>query len=280
MTNTLEGRTYSTYSWLRRYQADDLLDDLSVVVMDNGNSFRDDELVQIRKELVVPNGKWVMERPRYGYAWLVGASHDEVGKVVLKDEYNHSTVLCVCDKPFGFIAAEPEDVDTSVYPRVIKPTGRKTLVYAQQIHKGELGQSVPIPRVDYVRQPFEPGTKPNVTKARERRRGYGWVKLAHLGEMTVGYNPDRWVALVLGYWQFSGHLRYEDHQRVGTLVDTVWGSELDIQVGDVDVVSMTMEQFRRDAEHDSSELWIRRGFAYTILRLLALGVEPEVLQSA
>lgn len=235
---------------------------------------------EVETPYVVPNGKWVASWPSASWAKLVGADWSEIESVTLDTRYggmsDFYSTLYICDRPFGFVRKDMpwgnEYVDGS-------NAYRSNLTVARQIHKGELGRTVPIPRIDYVRQPFGTHQKLSVTKAHQRRRGYGWVKLADLGEVTVGYNPDKVVELILGYWKFSGHLCYYNHKPDGTLVDTVWGSSLDIQLGDVEVVSMTQGRFRREAGADTSEMWIRRGFAFTILRLQALGVEPTIPQS-
>ena len=229
---------------------------------------------------VVPNGTWVLEAPST-WADLVGLSLEEVDYRRYFDNVGGRHGLYIADRPFGYVVIEAGAECRPVFPLGnAKPVIRQTLAVARQIHKGELGRSVPIPPLRYVRQPFEDGQKLGVTKGHQRRRGYGWVKLDDLGEMTVGYRPDKQIELILGYFQFSGHLRYEDLRPVGTLVDVVWGSELEIKAGEVEVLSLTPEKFREMAEEDTSELWVRRGFAYTILRLQALGVEPSVIQTA
>ena len=246
MTNAPEGRTYIIKS---------ILDDR-----------------EIETPFVVPNGKWVLDGCWHN---VVGDQEREIQNVKL-DTRRHGSEnwITISDKPFGVVTKML--YDTTAPWHVV----RQRLQVARQIHHGELGKSVRIPSVDYVRQPFGPHQKLSVTKAHQRRRGLGWVKLADLGEVTVGYNPDKWIELVLGYFQFSGHLHYVDGSAVGTLVDTVWGSSLDIKAGEVEVASMTPEQFRYHADLDTSELWIRRGFAFTILRLQALGVAPSVVQTA
>jgi len=263
VTNAPEGRTYIHYEW-------ELKDNLSEFQRVFPSFPQDYE--QVATPHVIHNGKWIMETPINSNR-LVGITRDESETLSYTDKRGVRYTLRVSNKPFGYVIADKDYVDSSDFMSTV----RKTLVCARQIHKGELGQTVPIPRVDYVRQPLDPGQKPSVRKARDRRRGnLGWVRLGDLGEAVGTYNPDRQIELVLNYWQFSGHLHYENFQRVGTLVDTVWGSSLDIRLGDIQVVSMTPEEFRREAGLDTSELWIRRGFAYTILRLLALGIRPEV----
>lgn len=273
MTNTPEGRTYIDYEWVIR---DDLSDYRRAYSQFPG------DFVQVATPHTVPNDKWVMERP-YGWAWLIGITPNELERFNYTDKRGVRCTLLVSDKPFGYIVADEEDVDKSVYPPVIKQNGRKTLVYARQIHKGELGRGVRIPTLDYVRQPLAPHRGLGMS-ARERRRGqHGWVKLVDLGEMSVGYNPDAQIELVLGYWPFSGHRNYrgyQNDQEGGQLVDVAWGSRLDIAAGDAEFKSLTRKRFLEKCSFDTSDVWIRRGFAYTILRLETLGVQPEVSQLA
>lgn len=250
VTNDPQGRTYTIWStMLDPYIGDSLLAPT-------------DEYIDIDTPYVVPNGKWVMEWYYGGHP--VGVTREEIEEV----DNGLGQVLWVSDKPFGCVRTDAED--------------RKTLVYARQVWKGELGHGVNTPKLDYVREPLASHRGLGM-KARERRRGqYGWVKLAELGEITVGYSPDKQVELVLGYWQFSGHRNYryyENDQDGGQLVDVAWGSSLDIELGTAEFKSLTQEQFREECS-DTSEVWIRRGFAYTILRLQALGVQPEVTHPA
>ena len=280
MSNAPEGRTYIDYCWDVREGASA---HFNVRAWQRAHSIKKD-VVEVQTPYVVPNGRWVMERPAgYSLTRLVGITHDEVATHEYTDKHHVRHCLYISNKPFGFVAAEDEDVDRDMSPAVVKPTGRKRLFCAQQVHKGELGRTVSIPPLPYVRQPFEEGQKPSVTKAHQRRRGYGWVMVRDLGEIAkdASYNPETWAELVLGYWQFSGHLIYDlAGRRAGTLVDTIWGNRYEIRAGKAEVVSMTPEQFWEDASFDSTQLWIRRGFAYTILRLQALGVAPNVLQHA
>lgn len=274
MTNSPEGRTYMKKQWV--------LDPDIVSGKRRSRHYHDyydaDEYVIKETPFVVPNGKWVLEKTLIAgrWSWLVGIDNSELEQVTLHSLYGTYEVLYISDKPFGYICADEEDVDQSE----VKPSGRKTLVYARQIHKGELGRGVHVPRLSYVRQPFESHRGLHM-KARERRRGQrGWVKLVDLGEMAgCGYRPDAQIELVLGYWQFSGHLSWENGRRVGTLVDVAWGAPYDIKDGTAEFRSLTQEQFREECS-DTSEVWVRRGFAYTILRLQALGVQPEFLQPA
>lgn len=269
MTNSPEGLTFIDYSWVAtlngyNYTSHTSPDEVRRTCRDGWYIGKGEVVTEVQTPHVVPNGKWVAR----GFGLPVGLERDELEELEYHDKDGRYHRLFVGYKSFGLVGTDSE--------------GRKTLVYARQVHKGELGQGVRIPALDYVRQPFEPNQELSM-KARERRRGrYGWVKLADLGEMTVGHRPDKQGELVLSYWQFSGHRNYrhyENDQDGGQLVDVAWGSSLDIENGTAEFKSLTREQFREECS-DTSEVWVRRGFAYTILRLQALGVQPEVMQSA
>lgn len=277
MTNAPEGRTYTLKKWV----LDPDIESGKRPSRHYHRYYDADEYVIDETPYVVPNGMWVMDRHggEQKHAQIVGASHHDIESVLLENLYGTPTYLEICHKPFGYILADWKDVDWSVHPSVVRPNGRKTLVCARQVWKGELshgGTQYP----HYVREPIKPGKKPNVHKEHERRHGpYGWVKLSELAEAAVvGYGPDKQLGLVLGYWQFSQQwLIQPDGSRV-TAVKLAWGSRLDIEAGDSKSETMTAEDFRE--ESDPSELWLPRGFAYTILRLQALGVEPSILQTA
>lgn len=271
MTIAPEGRTYMKKQWVL---------DPDIESGTKPLTYTGADYIIEETPFVVPNGKWVMEKTLLGgrWSWLVGIGHSELEHVRLFPN-GSSEVLYISDKPFGYVCADEENVDQWAYPVEVKPNGRKTLVYARQVHKGELGRGVRTPTLDYVRQPLA-SHRGSHMKARERRRGQnGWVKLANLGEMTVGYRPDQQVELILGYWQFSGHEFWQNGEHVDQLVDVAFGADYDIKDGTADFMSLTREQFRKECS-DTSKVWVRRGFAYTILRLQALGVQPEVLQFA
>lgn len=225
------------------------------------------DYIDIETPYVVPNGKWVCSRPA-GHAQLVGVDQSEVEGVVLDSRFGGMhrfySMLYVCDRPFGFVRKDMPEGQSRIDG---SNAYRHYLVYARQIHKGELGFGVPIPRPEY-------------TRVLEGRREYGWVRLEHLGELATGYRVQDWIDLVLGYWPFSGHLRYENYQVAGTLVDVIMADNLNVSEDDEDVVALTPAEFVLRAGACASDIWIRRGFAFTILRLLALGVQPRVTQNA
>jgi hypothetical protein len=278
VTNAPEGRTYISYSWEPTEQAKECRDRFFVPLWP-------EDYVLVETPHIVPNGKWVMDyRPGWGPSWLVGAEWNDIEEVNLtgkSGQFYDTRTLYICDKPFGFIARH-DDLDYSDTP---KSELRKTLVCARQLHKGELGQTVPTPRLRYVRQAFEPDTKQNVWKARERKRSnYGWVRLTDLAT-AAGMRP---VDLVFDFWQYSGHCNYSSYnndQNGGQLLDIIiaWTDD-DIRHKCPNVRSTTQSEMMELARlgflnaRFMNPIYVRRGFAYTVLRLLALGVRPEVTQ--
>lgn len=268
MTNAPEGRTYFKKQWV-------LDPDVASGKRPSQHVgyYTQDDYVVRETPLFIPNGKWVMERPSAPWgSWFVG-TEVQIEHIVLDSLHGYPHILYVSDWPFGCVVAlEDEPI---VYGSK-NPQGRGGyLNVARQVWKGELGRGIRTPTLDYVRQPFGPHEK-LAMKPRERRRGqHGWIQLAHLGEVTVGYRPDDQVNLILGYWNFSSRRNFKDG---GRLVGVAWGSSLDIKSGDAEVRYLTQEQFRKECS-DTSEVWVPRGFVYTILRLQALGVQPEVLQT-
>lgn len=281
MTNSPEGLTFIDHRWDVRLNGytKTFHNSPENVRCRYGYYIGEGEVVtEVQTPLVVLNGKWVASL-RFERNWPVGVEWDQLEMLEYHDKAGICQRLFVSDKPFGFIAMDSEDV--IVYPDTVSATGRKVLVYARQVHRGELGRGVPTPTLDYVRQPIKPNTRHNIRKVRERRRGqHGWVQLSDLGRAaSMPFSRLDWIDLILGYWQFSGHRNYwfyKNRQEGGQLVDVAWGSSLDIKNGTAEFESMTREQFIAAASENCDELWIRRGFAYTILRLQTLGVQPEV----
>lgn len=268
MTNVTSGRTYMIKS---RAIDPDIQSGKKPPANGLYDTAADD--IDFETPYVVPDGKWVMERPS-GWTRLVGASWAEVFDIQIDTRYGQHRTLYMCNKPFGFVRMD-EMYELAYLSMSIV---RECLFSARQIHKGELGQTVPTRSLSFVRQAFEDGTKGNVTKSRERRRSnLGWVRLTDLMSAT-NLRPHE---LLLGFWQFSGHLAYENGEVCGTLLDIVEAWSCDEIIGKVPVVrSIT----RSDAEEligkSVDNIWVRRGFAFTFLRLLALGEKPKVTQTA
>lgn len=218
---------------------------------------------------VVPDGKWIIERPLMWWSWLVGAVFADTTTLDITDSNGVNHRYIICDKPFGYVMVEnDDDVDLSKAPREPLPNAHRMFICARQVHKGELSRGVPLRKeIGYVR-------------ARDKKRGNGWVCLSDLSRAADLDAED----LIFGYWQFSGHRNYrwyENDQDGGQLVDVViaWTAD-DIEHKTPQVQSFTREQMRKHLFWSTDQnVWVRRGFAFTILRLLALGYMPA-MQSA
>lgn len=259
MTNAPEGRTYESCERKALNSAVAYYD-----VLRADWCFPEEDFVNIWTKHVVPNGMWVMERQP---GRLVGVTRDEIEELELCDESGIHTVLCVSKKPFGYIVPEFEneyEFTDNPWPSVT----HTTLRYARQVHKGELSQAVPLfKEVAYVR-------------ADDKKRGNGWVRLTDLA-IAAGHTVEE---IVFGYWEFSGHRNYwyyENDQEGGQLLDIVVAqaaNEIEHKVPTVEFA--TKDEADRLIRESFEDLWVRRGFAYTTLRLMTLGIQPLVTQFA
>ena len=217
----------------------------------------------------VPDGMWIMERSQMGWTWLVGVDYADIDTLHIVNENGVGHTYVISDRPFGYVVVECDDdnINWSKTPREPLLTARKRLHYARQVHKGELSHGVPLwENIGYVR-------------AKDNRPGNGWVRLSDLSGAAGVIAED----LIFGYWQFSGHRNqqwYGNDQNSGQLVDVIiaWTAD-DIEHKEPEVWSMTQEEMRKHLSSATDQnVWIRRGLAFTILRLLPLGVEPVVEQ--
>lgn len=221
------------------------------------------DLDHIETTHIVPDGTWIMERPTFGWSWLIGVEFAELTALHVTTEAGVSHIYYRCDRPFGYVVVDEDDIDLST--RMPRSNARKTFFGARQVHKGELSHGVPLLReTGYVR-------------AHDKKRGNGWVRLDKLSAAAGIVAED----LLFGYWQFSQHVNYAwyyNTQDGGQLVDVVvaWTAD-DIEHKDPDVQSFTLEQMRKHLSQSTDQnLWVRHGFAYTILRLLKLGYAPAL----
>ena len=249
MTNAPEGRTYIDYHWDVRKGAREYFDTYK------GWRYAEKDITQVQTPHVVPNGKWVMERPPI-WAWLVGVKYDELEELPYTDKSGLRHVLYICDKPFGYVTALDGEYVLGHVSAV--PVGRRHLVCAQQIHKGELGQTVPFNRIPYVR-------------ANDKKKGNGWIRLSDLMEAS-GLSSEE---IIFGYWNHASE----------RLFDIVLTNDENAIKGVVpNVCHLTREQMNdmlmMSDPSEAGAIWVRRGFAYTVLRLLALDVRPELHQFA
>lgn len=259
MTDALEGRAFVSYTW-------ELDPDITSGKQPyhNGRYAAEEDYVPVEHTHVVPNGKWVLERDFFEKFLLVGVQPNELQKQVLMTQNGYRRVLCTADKPFGFIIIDRSD------------PGRKQFDCARQIHKGEYGKSAPIPPLTYIEEAPVSSKDPNAPK----HGPYGWIRLTELAT-AVDLPP---YAVAFGYWEFSGHYNsglYYKSQLVGTLLDIVVASSPEQITQQTPRVRYATKTEADDLIQQSVEdLWVRRGFAYTVLRLSAFGVRPLIIQPA
>lgn len=222
---------------------------------------------------VVPNGKWVMERwvtpaglgdisPTGSY--FVG-NHKELTTIELERDGLKSRNLYIGDLPFGVISWENSG-------ETWLPTGGIHLTSAKQIHKGQLGQLVPIPALKYVRE-----DKAEVREwARGRRRSrshIGWGKLSDLIETTgLGFEE-----LIERFWPFVDS-RAQSWHRFPAALDVLHGVNAEqIKQRKRSILQYTKQDLVDTLNQDPNaynDVWIREGLIKTILRLIALDYTP------
>jgi hypothetical protein len=227
---------------------------------------------EVFADLVVPNGTWVLERPSFGYTWLVGAAWSELRDVFIDKRPPQERLLWLADKPFGFVQSEEAKylpgTDTQV------PVGPQSLSYARQIHKGELGQGVPIPRLQFAREHPD-----NARKLRsfprnrsQRRNPFRWARLSDVAA-AAGIPVFQ---LVTSYWPFTGHSYDSVNQRSDELLHVRLGASTG-EIGAQHALPyyLTLEELRiRILGGQMYNIWIRAGLANTFLRLCALDYQP------
>jgi hypothetical protein len=258
-----EGLTLTHHTWNARPGAEREFD-----VRYWQSLYRPEDIVHTTTTDVVPNGKWYLEWREERRGTLVGVNWTDLDQRHYTDDNGVRRVALVCDRPFGSVVSDYGDV-------------RKVLVCAHQIHKGEVGMAVRIPALRYVRQA---AIKPYIgMHERDRRRSnLAWVRFTDLAT-AARVSPERMRQIVANCWQFSGHLFYPDDyppQPTDTLIDITFALDEDEIKGKVPQErSVGRAAFRSFAAEEPETLWLRRGFAATILRLLALRYMPA-MQSA
>jgi hypothetical protein len=140
---------------------------------------------------------------------------------------------------------------------------------ARQIHKGELGRYVEVELPLVARELREKGSN------RSRKRGDGWVKLPEVVEMS-GLTIEQ---VVLDHWMFV-----EARDRSGYVAEYK-DVRIELILGDRDQIHKRIvpaslklnpskaefEAMLADDTFDWSQIWIRRGFARTVLLLNRYG---------
>jgi hypothetical protein len=219
----------------------------------------------------VPDGMWVLrwhERINPESKWwewgVLGNPKPQLlnlGRETLGHRF--SSTLLYSTTPFALI--EPAWGDDSY---LVGPHGFY-LNRARQIHKGELGRYVEVELPLVARELREKGSN------RSRKRGDGWVKLPEVVEMS-GLTIEQ---VVLDHWMFV-----EARDRSGYVAEYK-DVRIELILGDRDQIHKRIvpaslklnpskaefEAMLADDTFDWSQIWIRRGFARTVLLLNRYG---------
>lgn len=181
------------------------------------------------------------------------------------DSASHSSrQLLVGDQPFGVITEEEREGSD--------PLDHGGLYFhcARQIHKGELGRRPQIVRPQFVREApdhfmGEEGRDGQPITARNLRRGKkGWAQLQEVAEL-VGMDPEE---MVRRYYLFTD----ESAPRLQIMrggPEVIVGRKIRRDEVEVFYPHAFAELFG-----DPRQIWIRQGFALTILYLKYFGYEP------
>ena len=229
--------------------------------------------------LEVPNGTWVMERPCFGHTELVGTDHDQLWTESLDKRPGRRRSLYLSEQTFGFVQAEKTGYDPVTNRRT--PQGSRRLYYARQVHKGELGRGISIPRLQFAREhPDNARKMHDFERNRDQRRNpFRWARLSDL-VAAAGISPHTAMA---DYWPFIGWSYDHVGRRHGELLHVRYGTTPDDIGGQSYGPShLTFEELGREIMGGRAldEIWIRAGLANTILRLQALNYQPVATSTA
>lgn len=170
--------------------------------------------------------------------------------------------LLAADEPFGVIREEREDG---------KLVDGQYFVCARQIHKGELGRRPQIARPKFVREAADHfmGTENRdgqpIAPRNLRRGKKGWARLSEVAKL-VGMIPEELIWRYLAFTDCEG----PELQVIFGGREKIAGQKL--QPGQI--TRFNEEQLPALFYHDPTEIWIRQGFALTILYLKHFGYEP------
>lgn len=221
-------------------------------------------------EITIPDGTWVAELPHYGGPRLIGIDRDRVRVQCIDERRMMGRWLYLADQPFGFIAYAGSYWNH--YGSVVDPlVGPMRLSYAQQIHKGELGQGVPIPKLKFAREHSGIVHKMyEFDRNRDQKRNHlRWARFSDVVEASGLYASE----LLRQYWPFVGR----ENQ-----IDVRFGASHDAVSAQLNAPSyLTLEEIiRQIADGLMEETWIRSGPANTLLRLVALNYQPTAASTA
>lgn len=242
------------------------------------------------REVVVPDGKWVLPASYYSFIEyedgggeisdcrdysLIGPAPSE--RLICDRDHRDQSwdtgwsssrsehALLVGDQPFGAIFEEKRDGMRS---------GGLYFSCARQVHKGELGRRPQIARPKFAREaPLSTAEVSTLTEkpipARDRRRGeIGWACVADVARL-VNREPQR---MMEEFFVFT----HAENPALQVLADRAFaevngkrvalGSWWNVRESDLpDFFTV----------HNPSRMWIRKGFAMTILYLNHFGYRGE-----
>jgi hypothetical protein len=231
--------------------------------------------------ITVPDGMWVAEAERRYQADLIDRYEGEIGefetvnsweyevigtanfKCHVLDHHSHGGYshgaksswwrsLVVSEQPFGIVRWQTEYNDVM--------SGRY-FICARQIHKGEMGAKPQIKRPKFARQASEPYRIGHQKKVRQ----HGWARLTDVATLA-GMKP---LEMLETYFQFT-HAENPSLDVTFGKYDEIHGQSVPrekiVQYG-YDVV--------RSLDLNDPLVWVRQGFAVTVLYLRHFGYMPR-----
>lgn len=215
----------------------------------------------------VPNGMWVWEANYSGASIeFIGPGAANVRRVKLDRSPRGYKCIYVSSEPFGLLIGGYEGSDD------------RRFFYARQICKGELGRSPSgDPKLEIAREAPDLSRKMhNFPRGRSQKRNHiCWARLTDVVEAS-SLSAE---ALLLSYWPFIGKSFDCSTDRYDTLLHVVAAPLKLIKTGRPRVLFLDQDGVREMLTGSIDDVWIRAGFAKTILRLQALGYPPAAVEA-
>lgn len=231
------------------------------------------QYIFVETPYVVPNGKWVLERPQAGYSQVIGEDVKLIEHIVLDETTSFvlSKTLYVSDKPFGFVTW---DGIQDGYRVEMKRSETLYFTSARQIHKGELGRAIPVKKLSFAAEKLI-GPEEGATNGDRQRARMGWVRLADL-IIAAQANPlllmDQFLSFSLQYFvrnEYSGDFEAALHIVRAKESNAIEGKQPEIEL------ITRAEIYRVISETPFDDIWVRHGFATTVLRLIEIGYSSK-----
>ncbi|MCC6563777.1 hypothetical protein IT087_02700 [Candidatus Uhrbacteria bacterium] len=256
----------------------------------------DEQNKPTHKGIFIPNGKWVLnvgthfrserewdldgddafsETEETTYAVVGGVepvrhvldrSRGGIGHAGSSGSWGSGSYMLVADRPFGVISVEKTNGEPSPFLE---------FTAAREVHKGELGRFPLAAAPKYAREGREPATWKNedlrpgeqpIPMRRLKRHHARWARLVEVAAL-IGRPHER---LVEDFYAFA-----DSH---GHGLPVVFAANRDEIHGQVlppgTVKSFTEREFPKLFDRNPATIWVRQGFAKTVLCLHALGYQP------